>query len=124
MSMRTPDRDHAGARVRAERSRALGRSRRSGEGSVTEMVRSLLREAREPGERRLAGARSPRSARFAPASGAVALGAGAQLLEQRDQLHVALEPVRRGGARAQPAARGDAAVTRRELDAQLQRQLS
>ncbi len=116
--------DQAGARLAAERSRVLGRSRRSGEGTVTEMVRLLLRDAREHEERRLPRARAVRAARFAPASGAVAVGAGAQLLEQRDQLHVALEPVRRRGARAEPAARRRGAVTRLELDTQLQRRLS
>ncbi len=65
MSMHAPDSDQAGARLAAERSRALGRSRRSGEGSVTEMARSLLRDAREaerrtPPRRRRPGAATVR----------------------------------------------------------------
>jgi len=46
MSTMTPDIDIATRRYAAERARLEGRSRRSGAGSVTEMVRSLAREAR------------------------------------------------------------------------------
>ena len=51
--MHVPDGDQAGVLLAAERLRALGRSRRSGAGSVTEMARSLLRDAHEA-ERRTA----------------------------------------------------------------------
>jgi len=39
--------DHAALRLTARRS-ATGRSRRAGDGALTEMARSLLRDAREP----------------------------------------------------------------------------
>jgi hypothetical protein len=42
--------DHTARRRAAVRARAAGRSRRSDEGSVTEMARALLREAREAGQ--------------------------------------------------------------------------
>ena len=50
MSTVTPNSDQLARRRAAERARAVGRARRADAGSVTEIARSLLRDAREAGE--------------------------------------------------------------------------
>jgi hypothetical protein len=47
MSSLTPDNDHATRRQAAQRVRTAARSRRADAGTVTEMARLLLRDARE-----------------------------------------------------------------------------
>jgi hypothetical protein len=47
MSSLAPNHDHAARRLTAQRVRTAGRSRRADAGTVTEMARLLLRDARE-----------------------------------------------------------------------------
>jgi hypothetical protein len=47
MSSLAPNNDHAARRLAAQRVRTAARSRRADEGTVTEMARLLLRDARE-----------------------------------------------------------------------------
>jgi hypothetical protein len=47
MSSPAPSTDHAARRLAAQRVRTAARSRRADEGTVTEMARLLLRDARE-----------------------------------------------------------------------------
>jgi hypothetical protein len=67
MSVRAPDNTQRSPRLAAERHRALGRSRRSSEGSVTEMARLLLRDARERSGPAAAGGEASR--RFGAGAG-------------------------------------------------------
>jgi hypothetical protein len=47
MSSLAPNNDHAARRLAAQRVRTAARTRRADEGTVTEMARLLLRDARE-----------------------------------------------------------------------------
>jgi hypothetical protein len=71
MSSLSAQADQARRRITAQRVGAAGRSRRADAGTVTEMARSLLRDAREAGSaevrcRQTAGVRAERIVRRAP----------------------------------------------------------
>jgi hypothetical protein len=68
MSSPAPNHDHTARRLTAQRARTAGRSRRADAGTVTEMARVLLRDAREA---HTAEARAEARVRHGGDSGAV-----------------------------------------------------